>query len=823
MAPLHHSRRRPTIGMLIDNIAAPEGAHQTRMWSIVAAAAQKMDVNLICFLGGMLGGYSPLNQFEYQRNVVYDLATTHSIDGLIVSSTIGTLIPYEKFQEFCKRFHPLPIVSLGTPLPGIPSIVVEHKVIGDLVAHLIEGHGYRRIGFIRGSETSIAAEKRYHAYLETLARYDIPFDPALVAPGNSLTSAGAAAVDLYLDERHLRPQEDIQAIVAASDNMALGAMEALLQRGIQVPGDIALAGVDDLDEARVAIPSLTTVRHALHEMGTRAVELLLDILAGNQVAELTVLPEADLMLRQSCGCFYQTLQQSGMASVANLSWTLEQALSNQRDSIIADMAKAIGSSSAVKLLDAFVASLQKRESTPNPFLYVLHTSLRQAMTQGGDTLSWHRAMSVLRHRTLPYLTNENLVQAVDLWQQAGMLIGDTKRQVEIRWKLRDEQQAETLRDVSEALITTFDLTSLVESIAYQLPRLEIRQCFVSLYEHDPGLPTQKFTSPSEWSRLILAYVKDGTHEIGKEESRFLTHEIIPHRLLPQERNFQILVDSLHFREQLFGLIVFEMETPGGVMCATLRTQISAALKTAFLQQEYKRAEQNLARSNQELEQFAYVASHDLQEPLRMVRSYLQLLERRYQGQIDSDVDAFIGLAIEGASRMQCLIKDLLQYSRVSTRGSDFEAVDCNEILKEALFDLEGEIEAQNAAIHSRTLPVVMADKAQLLQLFENLISNAIRFQDERTPDIHIEAKCWNDGWQFSVRDNGIGIDPDCFERVFVIFQKLNGDKYPGTGIGLALCRKIVERHSGTIWLESTPGQGSIFYFTIPAVSEKAED
>ncbi|MBN1313796.1 MAG: substrate-binding domain-containing protein [Anaerolineae bacterium] len=825
MPSQNRPRKRPTIGLLIDNVAAPEGAHQTRMWSIVAAAAEEMDVNLICFLGGMLGGYAPLNEFEYQRNIVYRLATQYSVEGLIVTSTIGTLIPYEQFHAYCKSFHPLPVVSLGTPLPGIPSIVVQHDIMRDLVTHFIEVHGHNRIGFVRGTETSVAAEKRYHAYLETLARYDIPIDPALVAPGNLLTSAGAEAVELFLDTRNLRPGKDIQSVITASDNMALGVIEALRQRGIEVPDEIAVAGVDDIEAASTVIPSLTTVRHALHEMGSRAVETLLTLLAGEQVPEIIMLPEAELVLRQSCGCFYRALQQMSEAPAVPVDQTLKQALSVQRDHIIGFLEEALSHLSAkqhpisewaAQLLDSFTAGLEDTAQSPNPFLQTLDGMLRQTIVQRDDDLSWYKVASVLRHYTLPYLKNESLSKAIDLWQRSVRLIGDIKYQIEKRQKLRAEQQAETLRDVCEAMITTFDIASLMESIAQQLPRLGIERCFVSLYEHDLESTMQKPGSPTEWSRLILAYEGNVRHELEQGGKRYPTYQIVPPELLSQEKRQHLLVDSLYFREQQFGFIVFEAGPPEKAAYAPLRTQISAALKTAFLQQDYKRAEQNLARSNQELEQFAYISSHDLQEPLRMVRSYLQLLERRYQGQLDADADEFIDFATDGAARMQSLIKALLQYSRVTTRGGPFEPTDCNKVLQHALANLDRDIEESGAEISSVALPTIPADGVQLIQLFQNLISNAIRFRGEKKPDIFIEAQHKYGEWLFSIRDNGIGIDSEYFEYIFRIFQRLHsGDKYPGTGIGLALCKKIVERHGGRIWVESDPGQGTTFCFTIP--------
>lgn len=236
----------------------------------------------------------------------------------------------------------------------------------------------------------------------------------------------------------------------------------------------------------------------------------------------------------------------------------------------------------------------------------------------------------------------------------------------------------------------------------------------------------------------------------------------------------------------------------------------------------ERQTEELARSNTELEQFAYVASHDLQEPLRMVASYTQLLSRRYSGQLDEKADRWIGYAVDGAQRMQALINDLLALSRVGTHGRPMEWCDSEAVLAQVMESLEVSMSECGARITADPLPAVHADAIQVGQLFQNLLSNALKFQQPGVPpEIHVSAAPHAvggaPGWLFSVRDNGIGMDPAYAEQVFVLFQRLHGrDEYPGTGIGLAICRKIVERHGGRIWVDSTPGAGSTFSFTLPA-------
>ena len=232
---------------------------------------------------------------------------------------------------------------------------------------------------------------------------------------------------------------------------------------------------------------------------------------------------------------------------------------------------------------------------------------------------------------------------------------------------------------------------------------------------------------------------------------------------------------------------------------------------------------DLERSNAELKKFAYVASHDLQEPLNQVANYVQLLEMRYQNQLDEDANEFITFAVEGVSLMQTLIDDVLAYSRVDMQGIEFELTEVEKPLNQALANLRTRISESGAVITHDPLPTVLADNTQLMQLFLNLIGNAIKFRSEKAPEIHVGASRQEDGWLLSVRDNGIGIEPQFGDRIFVIFQRLHTrDEYPGTGMGLAICKKIVECHRGRIWVESELGQGATFYMTIPLGGRERE-
>jgi PAS domain S-box-containing protein len=240
-------------------------------------------------------------------------------------------------------------------------------------------------------------------------------------------------------------------------------------------------------------------------------------------------------------------------------------------------------------------------------------------------------------------------------------------------------------------------------------------------------------------------------------------------------------------------------------------------------QDLAKKTEELSRSNAELEQFAYVASHDLQEPLRIVTSYAQHLEKRYKGKLDPEADEFIGFIVEGTKRMERLIKGLLAFSRVGTCGKPFERIETEDVLNAVLQNLQLVLEENRGIVTHDPLPAIVADESQMVEIFQNLIGNGLKFHGQDSPIVHISARREEKGWTFSFKDNGIGIDPQHYSKLFRIFQRLNPRDYPGTGIALSISRKIVERHGGRIWVDSEPGKGSTFYFIIPDRDESTVD
>jgi len=314
----------PRIGLLIDFLVE---TYQITVLSGVADEVREQGASLICFVGGYL--CTPATPgFEFQRNIVYDLAGPENVDGLVLASgVLAKVIGPAEFRRFCERYRPLPMVSITLPLAGIPSVVVDNSAgLRVALTHLIEAHGYRRLAFIRGTAGNLEAEQRYRIYTEVLAEHGLPLDPDLVAPGDFNMPAGRAAIRLLLDER----RTSFEAVVAANDNMALGALEALQDRGRQVPKDVAVIGFDDIPETRFITPPLTTIRQPLYEQGRRAAQLVLGALRGELPPEQVSLP-TELIARRSCGCPIAAPATSRESEAARQRDFLHQTLRSERE------------------------------------------------------------------------------------------------------------------------------------------------------------------------------------------------------------------------------------------------------------------------------------------------------------------------------------------------------------------------------------------------------------------------------------------------------------------------------------------------------------
>jgi PAS domain S-box-containing protein len=965
--------RRPTIAVVSDmfNFSYP-----IDIFYGVTDTAKVHGVNILYAAGGPL--HTPTGE-PMARKLLLNLIGPDNTDGIIiVSSLLGTASRREEFITFCKQYEPLPTVSVGLTLPDMPSIVIaNYSGIYDEMVHLINVHGYRKIAFIRGPEGHQEAEERLRGYTDALAAHGIPIDPTLIVTGQFSAASGERAIATLLEQRGVT----FEAVVAASDRTALGALEALEARGIRVPAQVAVAGFDDIDEARCANPSLTTVRQPYYAMGARALETLLALMSGKDVPEEIQVP-TECIIRESCGCLSRevTYAMEKPVPAGEPVSTCQALITARMPEILQEL--AIGSPPGSRLphwLDTLLHGFcQDLETVANTaFVPTLYEVLRQAIKAGDDVDHWQYIVSVLRQHTMSAcLQPAQQLHAEHLWQQARLVIDQMARQTQDARLIRAKKIVGRMRDLGGELLTTLHVSELLDALARQLPRLGIPRCYLALYE---DTDTYRYPQPPpEWARLVLAYTEQGRLELPPDGQRFPSRWLLPPNNLPPEQLSVMVVTSLDFQNQLLGFVIFEDRLEEKLLYRDLRLQISSALHGALLVQRLQERSAELARQqyvlnmfmenipdyiyfkdlesrftrvnkahalkagfndpseeigksdfdffmeeqariryeqeqeiirtgrpivnleehdslghwmlttkmplrdekgniigtfgisrnitqlkqaqttlerayadveqrieertaelqreiaerkqaeaeretliaelktkNTELERFTYTVSHDLKSPLITIGGFVGFLEKDALAGNQEQIKVDMTYINDAVTRMQRLLDELLELSRIGRRMNPPEEASLVDIANEAVKLAHGRIAARGVKIEiASDMPTIYGDRARLVEAVQNLVDNACKFMgDQPHPRIEIGAQIGEDGPVFHVRDNGIGIDPRYHEQIFGLFEKLDPQS-GGTGIGLALVKRIIEIHGGKIWVESEVGAGSTFYFTL---------
>ncbi|MBN1889619.1 MAG: substrate-binding domain-containing protein, partial [Thermoflexales bacterium] len=574
-------------------------------WLGMVDAARQHDVNFVTFIGGIL---RPMSGFGGQANVLCELAGTECLDGLIIwPPVMGGYLTQPEIEEFCRRYHPsLPVVLLQEVIQDIPRVTIDdYQGFCLAVDHLIETHGYRRIAFAGMFESHIGFRARYRAYTDTMAARGLPVEARLAKawfPDEVIYPSGRIHEEVFDAWLGQVLKTGVDAIVGVCDTIALEIIELLKARGVRIPGDVAVASFDDFRQSQVVTPPLTTANPSFYELGQQAVEILLALLDGQSVPEEVVVPPR-LMVRQSCGCMDPTVEQVAVGPVKASRKSFKAGLATRREEILAEMAQAMGASEAARerseqLLDYFAAEVTGEPS--GGFLRELDEGLQRAAGHD-DIAAWQGAISALRRHALPYLGGETLSRAEDLWQQARVLIGQVAQRQQAYEELQAAQQADVLREIGAALITTFDVGELMDTLAQNLPGVGIPSCYLSLYEAPP--PYQYPQPAPEWSWLILAYNKKGHIELETGGQRFRSRELMLKKLWPQDRPFSFVVESLYFQESQLGFVLFEVGPREGATYKALCTQISSAVQGALLVQRVQERSAALARQQYILDTF----------------------------------------------------------------------------------------------------------------------------------------------------------------------------------------------------------------------------
>jgi DNA-binding LacI/PurR family transcriptional regulator/serine phosphatase RsbU (regulator of sigma subunit) len=562
------ARPRPAIGVLIDALYNEYGS---ALVAAFEAASLQRNVDLICFAGGTLNSRKGN---ESERNRCYELVSSTSLDGLIVLAMSDSP---KDHADLIAGFGQLPVCSVGMEIGDAPLVCVDNAAgMSAGIDHLITEHDKRRLAFLKGPEANQEAQQRYLAYERTLARHGIAFDPELVAASGFSSEAGRRGMRALL-ERHV----SFDAVVAADDSAALGALSFLTERGISVPHDVALIGFDDCEDARAASPPLSSVRQPYWDLAARALDILIAELQGHRVPRRVEL-ESEFVRRRSCGCLSEGARPSLPPTSNQDGVPFERAFARRRAdlrSILFTAARSGRIEGVPGWGERFLDELQSviEGASDTELLNDLDGLLAMSIDNDGELSAWQTAASNLRHKILPCVTQQPdlWLRFEDVWNRVRVMICDAIERKQRTLRAQAEYSAGLLTHTRESLITTFDVASMPRALAERLPALGIASCYISLYasnerEHPPPI-----------SRLVVAYENGRLLPIPKEATLFPTRELVP-EYFRSERRRSVVVQPLFFEHHQLGFGIFELGPKRHIVYELLRELISAALKGADL-------------------------------------------------------------------------------------------------------------------------------------------------------------------------------------------------------------------------------------------------
>ncbi|MBN2353114.1 MAG: substrate-binding domain-containing protein [Spirochaetales bacterium] len=563
-----NSGRRMTVGFLVQESIGAGGFHEL-VWYSMVEAARKRGVNALIFAGGSLDS-APYNPFEKNLNLVYDLIHRDHLDGLIISSPIGNYVSEERFQQFCRQFA-IPVVTVVGSRSGFPSVRVNNRNgLRDAILHLVEEHKARKIAFVKGAAGNVDAEERLTVYRETMNEAGLPIDPDLIYNGMFNEESGGEAVTCFVKEKG----KSFDAVVASNDAMALGALTALRDLGIQIPWEVKVTGFDDTIEARASVPPITTVRQPIDEMCGAALDLLERLIRGEAANESIVIP-TQLVVRQSCGC------SSGLAREAGEPRRERREGGGAPAEILLGELRRSGIEGEERELAEVVAALcdDVRGREPPAALPKLRRIFQDNILRGRGMEAWQRALCVLRKWTRALWPEEAAAaRAEDIVYQATVVAGEYSKQALASRAIVIERKLNDLTEVGQLLITTFNFDELKNLVKSQLTLLKIPSCFLSVF--------RDISNPTDESEVFVAY-RDGGEDA---EISHRTHTLPEKSYWPRDRRYTYAVHPLTFRERRLGYAMFELGPEDGLVYNTLEVQISSSLMGSELIREREKTE-----------------------------------------------------------------------------------------------------------------------------------------------------------------------------------------------------------------------------------------
>ena len=591
--PSKPSSERKTVGVFASQVGRAWG---TEFLAGVHAAAEEQDVNLVHFIGGKLVPIVTDDQNKLSFGL-YDLAKPGQLDGLLLTADVAYGATSQDLKTFSDFYGSLPIVTQSVELDGA-SMFIPNNAEGmrAAVRHLIQGHGYKRIAFLRGIHGQIDAEQRFQAYQDELSAHNLRFDGDLVVQGDYTSESGRAAIRVLLEERGLR----FQALVAANDSMAFGALEALQQRGVRVPDDVAVTGFDDLREAQATGVPLTTVRQSFYTAGKRTMEALLKRIQGNSIPQVTVTP-TQLLIRWSCGCLPENVRQAAVAlrdvaktgrlenkREAALRALLNSAGITEQDTALLQFRDAFG-----RAWDGFLLTLNGKTSSDD-FLKTINAMIELMQRHGLVPAVWHNVISMMRRYALGGITSHTtMLQAENLFQQARLLAGELSQRSQAYRRLVLEQQESLLHGFSFSMAPAMSMDEIGAAISTHFPAMGIERWYVMFYS-DVTAPQSISAPPPESYKLLFQY-EGSRFEIPQKRTAIGTGQLIPRGKTPADRRYAAVVMPLSLARNRFGFMWVEMGPRDWEIYVRIRNLVSSALLRVMLVQQKEQAQKEVER------------------------------------------------------------------------------------------------------------------------------------------------------------------------------------------------------------------------------------